>query len=357
MKKALGFAVGLLSSTFVVHGKTIVTGCVTDSNGRAVAGVKVFAAGDNKVFHAETHKNDGCYEMRITRDGVYTLGIREKRFDGSGLPQRDITVAGLDIPDVNLSTDVPNKKQITDTVTKAVLSASKGFGSIRKGLGRGDVPVIEAEVPSGFSSCMIQSHTFDTAFPERMPNGPTVMWYCAFGGGYTGIRDEEVAHAMFETIREAITTSLASVEQLHYSSRQPVNRSCYAVGNAFDDCVEQRVWASPINGVLTLTQTQFKSRNGLVLWAAYNSPMTEAGCASIQKNENPTVDVNKYESAMQDMHAEYARQLKAALHAELGNVFGAAVGGPGFIHSAQQPGMIGESAVSPNACLLSHALR
>ena len=345
-----------LSLTVAVRGKTIITGCVTDANGNQVAGAKVFVAGNAKIFRAETRKSDGCYQIQVKKDGIYSVGLRAKRFDGHGLVQKQITVAGLDIPDVNLTTDVPNKTQIKDTVAKAVLSASKGFSAVRKGISHADVPEIEAEAPSGFSGCRIQFHKFDTAFPERMPTGATVMWYCAFGGAYSGIRNEEVAHAMFETVRDAITTALASLEQLHYSTMERVNSSCNASINGSDRCVQQIVWASPINGVLTLTQTQWKWMNGLFLWAVYNMPMTEEGCASLQKNEEAKVDFEKYQSAVSDMQAEEARQLKAAIKGELRNVFGAAIGGPGFIGSAQQAGLASEVAISPNSCIVNHGV-
>src|SRR5260370_40610747 len=125
MKRSLFFVIGL-SVTAVLYGATIVAGCVTDANGKAVAGAKVFAAreGGDKTARAETRKSDGCYDMKIAKDGVYGVGVRDARFAADGPVQRYITVSGLDLPKMDLSTDVPNARLLTQRVTDAVLSAS-----------------------------------------------------------------------------------------------------------------------------------------------------------------------------------------------------------------------------------------
>lgn len=333
MKRILLFGTVLLS-TAALHGATIVAGCVTDANGKAVAGAKVFAMPErfDKTYRAQTRKSDGCYEMKIAKDGVYEVGVRDARFVRDGPVQRYVTASGLDLPTIDLSTDVPNAKLLTQRVTDAVLSASEGFARVRRGVRNGDVPVITAEVPSGFGSCVLQS--------SNNQDGPTAMWWCT---GFGGVRDE-TAHTMFESIRDSITTALGGLGQLRYSPLKPADGGCY-------DCVDRAIWASPINGVVSLSQTKDKKWNSLVLWAAYNSPMTGQGCASIQKNEEPKVDLATYDSAVNAMRAEYARQMNAAMKAELRNLFGGVVGGPGFIGSAQQSGLTGASIVSPNACL------
>lgn len=334
------FLIGF-SSTAALYGATIVAGYVTDANSKPVAGAKVFAAPEqgDKTYRAQTRKSDGCYEMKIAKDGVYEVGVRDARFAADGPVQRYITASGLDLPKIDLSTDVPNAKLLTQSVTDAVLSASEGFARVRRGVSRGDVPAITAEVPSGFGTCMLQSSSDH--------NGPTASWRCSTGGGFGGIRDERSAHLMFETVRDSITTALGNLGQLRYSPMKSAGDGC-------KNCVDRIVWASPINGVVVLSQFKVKKRNALGLWAAYNSPMTEEECASIQKNEEPKVDFAKYSSIFTEMMDEYSRQVNAAMKAELRNMFGALVGGPGFIRSAQQSGVTGGSVVSPNACL-SHA--
>jgi outer membrane murein-binding lipoprotein Lpp len=341
MKRILVFVIGL-SSTAVLYGATIVAGCVTDAKGKPVAGAKVFAAPErgDKTYRAETRKSDGCYEMKIAKDGVYRVGVRDVRFGADGPVQRYITVSGLDLPKIDLSTDVPNAKLLTQRVADAVLSASEAFARVRRGVGGGAVPVVTAEVPSGFDNCMLQS--------SNDQNGPTASWWCSTGGGLNGIRDEHAVHAMFESIRDSITTALGNLHQLRYSPMKIASD------------LDRAVWVSPINGVVALSHIKgeapgepysgTKKRNVLVLWAAYNSRMTDEGCASIQKNEEAKVDFAKYDSTVNAMRDEYGRQVKAAFRAALRNLLGAAVA-PALIGSEQQSGVAGGSVVSPNACL------
>ena len=329
-----------LSSTAVLHGdgSTIVSGCVKDASGSPVKGAKIVAVPElsEKTYRAETRKADGCYEMKIGNDDVYGLGVRDDRFTDNGPIQKYITVSGLDLPNVDLSTAVPDKKLLRSRMTDAVLSASEAFARVRRGIRLGNIPVITGEVPSGFLDCMLQS--------SDDGEGPTAMWWCSTDRRLDGIRDEKAAHAIFQVVRESITTALSELEQLRYSPMNEADGQC-------SDCVDRAVWISPINGAISLSQTKDKKRNALVLWAAYNSKMTEDGCAAIQMNQEPKVDLARYDAAVKAMRDEYLRQMDDLRRAALSNIFGAAIGGPAFIGSMQQPGVTVGSRVLPNACL------
>jgi hypothetical protein len=329
MKTIIAFAVGFWCTAVLSGATTIVTGCVKDASGKPVAKAKVFAVLEmgEKTYRAET-KSDGCYEMHIKKDGVYAVGIRDDRFSSDGPIQTHITVSGLDLPNIDLSTAVPDARLLGECVARAVLSASSGFSRLRRGVTNSVVPEILGEIPSGFGHCRLQS--------SNGSNGPTAMWYCSTPG-VNGIRDEHITHLMYETIQDSITRTVGGLPQLRYSLMKSTDEICR-------NCIDRAVWTSPINGIISLSQIKGRKGNYLVLWAAYNSSIADEGCASIRRNEEPKVDLAEYDSAIDAMNAEAVRQWDAALKAALRSLL--------FAGPTQQPGLTDGPMVSPNPCLI-----
>jgi len=322
MKKIV-LSVMMLGSVPVLQAATIVSGCVTDSAGRAVPGAKVFAISElmhDKLYRAEAGKSDGCYKLRIPGEGIYRLGVRDLRFDDDGPVQAEIAIPGAELQKVDLSTDVPNGKLLRERLTDGFLSASDGFSGVRSDRASSTgFPAIMAQIPSGFADCMLQF--------SNGQNGPTALWWCNTGLWF-GIRDERDAHAMFESIRDSIGATLSDLGQLRYSASKDTHCS--------GDCVEFVAWESPINGLIAMHHLKIKGRNVLWLWAAYNSRLTEKGCEALQRHDEFKVDHSTYFSAVFAMRAEYDHQLVAAVKS--GN-------------RAQLPGVAGSSEVAPNKCL------
>jgi len=89
MKKIASFIL-ICGFAAVSHAATTITGCVTDAAGKPVPGAKVFASPETaaeKTFRTEARKSDGCYELKIGKDGSYRIGVRDLRFADDGPTQ------------------------------------------------------------------------------------------------------------------------------------------------------------------------------------------------------------------------------------------------------------------------------
>lgn len=116
------------------YAATTITGCVTDAAGKPVPAAKVFAMpefGTDKTYRAEARKSDGCYELRIGKDGTYRVGVRDLRFSDDGPVQAEIAAFGGGPQKVDLSTDVPNARLLGEQLLEGLFSASDGFSHVR----------------------------------------------------------------------------------------------------------------------------------------------------------------------------------------------------------------------------------
>jgi len=286
MKKIASFIL-ICGFAAVSHAATTITGCVTDAAGKPVPGAKVFASPETaaeKTFRTEARKSDGCYELKIGKDGSYRIGVRDLRFADDGPTQAEIVVPDSGAQKIDLSTGVPNAKLLGERLVEGLLSASDGFPRMRSvRFHGGDVPAVMARIPSGFNDCMLQS--------ADDQNGQTALWWCGTEGSFAGIRDERIrddrdADSMFKTIRDAIDAALGGVAQLRYAPFKPADLC--------ENCVARAVWVSPINGVVSLSETKVRKRNILVLWIAYNSASSGEFVGDLGPNERTDVRRGPY---------------------------------------------------------------
>jgi Carboxypeptidase regulatory-like domain len=236
----------LFSALLFADDRNTVSGCVTDENGRPAVHLRVSAFreegttgffSDKTEWKAETQPPGGCFQLAGLPAGTYTFRLADPRFPSRLEPsQGTVKVLSGDSKQIDLSSELPNARLLTDGLSSVVLDASTGFASQKlwqltdkPTAGQyGGVPGwFVAQRLSGFHNCLI--------IPPDSPADPMlgIMW-CKL----KYIRRPEDAKVLFSRFQSIVQATISGLPSVHLDLLKEA--TCDE-----KDCFEKVRWRGP----------------------------------------------------------------------------------------------------------------
>jgi hypothetical protein len=315
-----------------------IAGCVTDSTGKPVGRAKVIAvrfdAENTYIKKADTKKETGCYEMRNVREGIYWIIVKDDRVEGDTFSpvQTKVRLLSKSVDQVNLTTEVPNRILFQEDITRALKSARGGFPTEKDA----DVPSAWGDGGTGLPARIFSGFRWCTIHYVNDADGPTAAEWCKLA--WLKNKKETEAALMFSAMQASIRSSTADVPGFHYREAQDNTSPC---GN----CINETVWLSPTNGVISLRLVREKYSLTLELWIIYNQRVVARACTATARGMVAQIDSQDYETSWFRIIAETESTMREQLRVAQRNLLRLLLVG-GALETAPTPVALTEFPIS-----------